>query len=175
MMVWIVITPPPFPSPSSTRREPFRNPPTGDDRSSPARPQSSSIVPCQRPRSLRKCKSPPPLLRQTKLSWMASQFLVFVHSCRSFCSRYSYTGQIFSCIFFLYAYFPPMPKQTENPPHPLSVRFRASQVKEIEAVSKEFDLSRQDVIRLSVGVGLKAMRSKGLKGLQRSLAEDVTA
>lgn len=68
-----------------------------------------------------------------------------------------------------------MPKQTENPPHPLSVRFRASQVKEIEAVSKEFDLSRQDVIRLSVGVGLKAMRSKGLKGLQRSLAEDVTA
>lgn len=68
-----------------------------------------------------------------------------------------------------------MPKQKQNPPHPVSVRFRESQVKEIEEVSKEFDLSRQDVIRLSVGVGLNAMRSKGLKGMQRSLAEDVTA
>ena len=68
-------------------------------------------------------------------------------------------------------------KKTETRPSntPVAVRFTVDQITEISAVASEFQMSKQDVIRLSVAAGLKAMRNIGIAGLQEFIAFEIKA
>lgn len=68
-----------------------------------------------------------------------------------------------------------MPKKKQTRPNtpPVAVRFTEEQNQRIAAVAEEFQISKQDVIRLSVAAGLKAMQKIGLIGLQEFLAAEI--
>jgi hypothetical protein len=67
----------------------------------------------------------------------------------------------------------PKKKQTRPTNSPVAVRFTEEQNQRIADVAEEFQISKQDVIRLSVAAGLKAMQKIGLIGLQDFLAEQI--
>jgi len=58
---------------------------------------------------------------------------------------------------------------------PIAVRFTASQLNEIESIAEEFQISKQDAIRLATSAGLKAMKKIGLNGLHVFLTDQITA
>lgn len=66
-------------------------------------------------------------------------------------------------------------KKAETRPSnpPVAVRFTLDQIAKIEEVAKEFQMSKQDVIRLSVAAGLKAMQKIGLVGIQSFIADEI--
>lgn len=66
-------------------------------------------------------------------------------------------------------------KKTETRPSnpPVAVRFTPDQIDNINQVAAEFQMSKQDVIRLSVAAGLKAMKKIGLAGLQDFVANEI--
>lgn len=64
-------------------------------------------------------------------------------------------------------------KQTRPGVAPVAVRFTPEQIAEIEAVAEEFQISKQDVIRLSVSAGMKAMKKIGLVGLQEFISREI--
>lgn len=66
-------------------------------------------------------------------------------------------------------------KQTRPGSAPVAVRFTPEQNEEIAQVAEEFQISKQDVIRLSVAAGLKAMRKIGLIGLRDFIAGEIKA
>ena len=67
-------------------------------------------------------------------------------------------------------------KKAETRPSnpPVAVRFTPGQIEEINEVANAFQMSKQDVIRLSVAAGLKAMRRIGISGLQGFIADEIT-
>lgn len=65
--------------------------------------------------------------------------------------------------------------QTRPGTAPVAVRFTPEQNEEIASVAEEFQISKQDVIRLSVAAGLKAMKKIGLVGLRDFIAEEIKA
>lgn len=62
-------------------------------------------------------------------------------------------------------------KQTRPTTVPVPIRFTEKMLQEVEEVAQLFDISRQDVIRLSVAAGLKSMRRMGLDGLAEAVAD----
>ncbi len=66
-------------------------------------------------------------------------------------------------------------KETRPKSQPVPVRFSRTTLDEIDAVSELMGMSRQDVIRLSVSAGLKALRKIGVDGLVEKIAEEITA
>lgn len=57
---------------------------------------------------------------------------------------------------------------------PVSVRFTELMLEDINSVSKQFGLSKQDVIRLSVAAGLRAFQQVGIAGMEEFLASPIT-
>lgn len=66
-------------------------------------------------------------------------------------------------------------KKSETRPSnpPVAVRFTVDQIEKINEVAEDFQMSKQDVIRLSVAAGLKAMKKIGIAGLQEFVADQI--
>ena len=64
-------------------------------------------------------------------------------------------------------------KQTRPSTTPVPIRFTDSMVKEIQDVAESVGMSQQDVIRLSVSAGLKALKRMGYEGLAEKVAEEI--
>lgn len=62
-------------------------------------------------------------------------------------------------------------KQTRPTTVPVPIRFTEKMLQEVEEVAEMFEISRQDVIRLSVAAGLKSLRRMGLNGLAEAVAD----
>lgn len=66
----------------------------------------------------------------------------------------------------------PRSKQTRpSTPDPMPVRFTERLLAEIESVAADFQLSKQDVVRMATAAGLKAMRKLGNDGIPNLLAD----
>lgn len=65
----------------------------------------------------------------------------------------------------------PTKKQTRPSTTPVPIRFTEKMMAEVEEVAEDLDLSRQDVIRLSVAAGLKSLRRIGWDGIADAVAE----
>lgn len=57
---------------------------------------------------------------------------------------------------------------------PLQIRFTEKQLEEIEAVAKEFDMSRAEIIRLSCSAGVAALKKLTPQGLTAAVARLLT-
>lgn len=61
-------------------------------------------------------------------------------------------------------------KQTRPSTKPVPIRFSEEMLQEVENVAKLFDISRQDVVRLSVAAGLVSLKRLGWDGLVAAIA-----
>ena len=68
-----------------------------------------------------------------------------------------------------------MAKQTRPSSTPIPIRFSERMLAEIEEVAGQLELSRQDVIRLSVAAGIKALRRIGYDGIASAVAAEISA
>lgn len=66
-------------------------------------------------------------------------------------------------------------KETRPSTKPTPVRFTEAMLKDIEETADLLGMSRQDVIRLSVAAGLKALRRLGFQGLVDAIEKEVDA
>ena len=66
-----------------------------------------------------------------------------------------------------------MAKQTRPSSTPVPIRFTEQMLADIQATADELDLSKQDVIRLSVAAGLKALQKIGYGGIADAISEHV--
>jgi len=64
-----------------------------------------------------------------------------------------------------------MAKQTRPSSTPTPIRFTERMLEEIDEVAEELDLSKQDVIRLAVAAGIKALRRIGRSGIVDAIAQ----
>lgn len=65
-------------------------------------------------------------------------------------------------------------KETRPSTAPIPVRFSEKQLEEIEAVAKEFEMSRAEIIRLSCSAGLIALKKLKPEGLKQAVARLLT-
>jgi hypothetical protein len=65
-------------------------------------------------------------------------------------------------------------KDTRPKTTPTPVRFTEQMLEEIDEVAADLAMSRQDIIRLSVSAGLKALRSLGRAGLVERISQELT-
>jgi hypothetical protein len=70
----------------------------------------------------------------------------------------------------------PMRPLDKNSPYstPIPIRFSDKQLAEIEAVAKEFEMSRAEIIRLSCSAGLVALKKLTPQGLTAAVARLLT-
>lgn len=61
-------------------------------------------------------------------------------------------------------------RQTRPVTKPTPIRFTEAILAEVTDVAERFNLSRQDVFRISVAAGLEAMRHLGADGLTKVIA-----
>ena len=61
-------------------------------------------------------------------------------------------------------------KRTRPVTKPTPIRFPEAMLEEVAEMAECFNLSRQDVFRISVAAGLEAMRQMGVDGLARNIA-----
>jgi hypothetical protein len=66
-----------------------------------------------------------------------------------------------------------MAKQTRPSSTPIPIRFSAKMLADIEEVASELELSRQDIIRLAVAAGLKALKKIGYDGIAEAVAAEL--
>lgn len=66
-----------------------------------------------------------------------------------------------------------MAKQTRPSTTPIPIRFSDRMLADIQEVADDLELSRQDVIRLSVAAGLKALKRIGYDALAERVAQEI--